>query len=85
MEKNTLEKINLFPKEKKIDWSYDEEADVLYISFGAPKEAIGIDMGEGMILRYNEGLGEIVGLTVLGIRNQLFTVLNSRKEKQSVP
>jgi len=83
MEKNTLEKIKLFTKDRKIDWSYDEEADVLYISFGVPEEAIGIDMGEGMILRYSEKLGEVVGITVLGIRDQLLAELQSTKVEQT--
>ncbi|MFQ5605613.1 MAG: DUF2283 domain-containing protein [bacterium] len=67
-----MEKIKLFTKKKKLDWDYDEEADVLYLSFGRPQEAVGIDMGEGMILRYSEKLGEIVGLTIFGIREHLF-------------
>lgn len=77
MKKSDMEKIKLFTKEKKLDWQYDEEADVLYISFGKPQEAVGIDMGEGMILRYSENLGEVVGLTVYGIRNHVLKELNS--------
>ena len=76
-----MEKIKLFTKDKKIDWDYDEEADVLYISFGNPKKAVGIDMGEGMILRYSEKLGEVVGLTVYGIKDQLVNELKSKEEK----
>ena len=76
-----MEKIKLFTKDKKIDWDYDEEADVLYISFGNPQKAVGIDMGEGMILRYSEKMGEVVGLTVYGIRDQLFNELKSKEEK----
>ena len=34
------------PKEKSMEWDYDSEADVLYISFGAPRPAVGVDMGE---------------------------------------
>lgn len=70
-----MEKIKLFAKGKKMNWEYDEEADVLYISFGRPKEAVGIDIGEGMILRYSEKLGEVVGLTIYGIRSHLFNEL----------
>lgn len=54
-----------------MDWEYDEEADVLYVSFGEPQKAIGIDVGEGTILRYSEKLGEVVGLTIYGIRDRL--------------
>ncbi len=68
-----MEKIKLFRKNKKVDWDYDEDADVLYISFGKPKEAIGIDVGEGMIIRYSEKLGEVVGLTIYGLREHLLS------------
>lgn len=34
------------PTERIIDWDYDEEADVLYISFGKPRPAVGIDNRE---------------------------------------
>lgn len=70
-----MEKIKLFARQKKMNWEYDEEADVLYISLGRPKEAVGIDIGEGMILRYSEKLGEVVGLTIYGIRSHLFKEL----------
>ena len=34
-------------KPAAIDWDYDEEADVLYLSVGEPQPAVGIDVGEG--------------------------------------
>ncbi|MDZ7262654.1 MAG: DUF2283 domain-containing protein [candidate division KSB1 bacterium] len=53
-------------KDRNVDWDYDEEADVFYISFGKPVEAVGIDMGKGIILRYSEKLAE-VGETIYGM------------------
>jgi len=44
---------------------YDPEADVLYISFGEPKLAEGLDIGDSTILRVNPETEEIVGLTIL--------------------
>jgi len=43
---------------------YDEEADVLYISFKRPQKATDSEMlDNGVILRYRDG--ELVGITVL--------------------
>ena len=50
--------------------SYDEEADVLYISLGAPKPALGVDVGDGIIVRYDEETNEIVGVTLIGLRGK---------------
>ncbi len=63
------------PTEKAIDWDYDEEADVLYISFGKPRPAVGIDIGKGIIPRYDEKEKEITGMTVVGLRSALFDSL----------
>ena len=63
------------PKERKIDWDYDEEADVLYISFGKPRPAVGIDIGKGIIMRYDEKKKEITGMTVVGLRGALLDSL----------
>jgi len=41
-------------KLETIVWEYDKEADVLYLSIGEPRPAVGLDIGEGLILRYNE-------------------------------
>jgi uncharacterized protein YuzE len=50
-----------------VEWSYDAEADTLYVSFGAPRPAVGIDIGEGMIVRYDETTRKVVGVTIVGI------------------
>ncbi|MCX7794409.1 MAG: DUF2283 domain-containing protein [Thermodesulfovibrionales bacterium] len=43
---------------------YDEEADVLYISFKRPQKATDSEMtDDGILLRYKEN--ELVGITVL--------------------
>lgn len=56
---------------KKGDWEYDGEADTLYLSFGAPRPATGVDIGQGVIVRYDEVLKEVVGLTIVGVGRQL--------------
>ena len=56
-------------------WSYDGEADVLYLSLDEPKPAEGVDIGGGMIVKYDEESKEVVGLTILGLRERLLEEL----------
>ena len=66
-----METLKILENKEAIDWEYDEEADVLYISTGKPQSAVGIDIGEGVIVRYDEGRQEVVGLTLIGLRDRL--------------
>ncbi|MFN3740097.1 MAG: DUF2283 domain-containing protein [Thermodesulfovibrionales bacterium] len=72
-----MEAIKIFEKKENLNWDYDEEADVLYISIGEPQEALGIDIGEGAIVRYLESTGEVVGLTLIGVKERLLKSLKS--------
>jgi len=48
---------------EKIDLDYDEEADVLYLSFGKPREARdSIEVEDGVIYRITDN--EVVGITI---------------------
>ena len=51
-------------KMEKIELEYDGEADVMYISFGEPKEAVTEEMGN-IGVRIDEKSREVVGLTIL--------------------
>ena len=66
-----MEAIKILDKKENLNWDYDEDADVLYISIGKPQKAIGIDIGEGVIIRYKEDSGEVVGLTIIGVKERL--------------
>jgi uncharacterized protein YuzE len=67
-----MEVVKLFEKkDTAMDWEYDGEADTLYISFGKPKPATGVDIGQGVILRYDEKAQEVVGLTIVGVGQRL--------------
>ncbi len=57
-------------EDSRLHWSYDEEGDVLYISFGDPQPALSIDM-DGVLVRYREDDGEIVGVTIIGAGSML--------------
>ena len=66
-----MEAIRILGKPAAITWDYDEEADVLYLSVGEPQPAVSVDIGEGVILRYDEARKEVVGLTLIGLRARL--------------
>jgi len=59
-----MEKIKL-PQGKTVNSYYDEEADVLYVSFGEPKSSETLDTGEDLLIRFDPVTGEITGFTVL--------------------
>ena len=73
-----MEAIKILEKEQNLNWEYDEEVDVLYISIGEPRKALGIDIGEGVVARYAEDTKEIVGLTVLGVKERLLTAISHK-------
>lgn len=58
-------------KDVPLDWDYDNDADTLYLSFGKPKAAVGLDIGEGIVVRYDEEAKEVVGLTIVGMGRRL--------------
>ena len=70
-----MDTVKILEKPAEIDWEYDEDADVLYLSLGAPRQALGIDIGDGVVLRYDEAAKEVVGLTLIGLRARLLREL----------
>jgi len=76
-----METLKISEKKDKIKWDYDAEADVLYISFGNPMNAEGVDIGEGTIIRIQPDSKEIIGVTIL---NPLYRTLASLTGKQHV-
>ncbi|MEM8505028.1 MAG: DUF2283 domain-containing protein [Cyanobacteria bacterium P01_D01_bin.1] len=54
-----------------MQWDYDQDADVLYMSVGQPQPALSVDIGEGLVLRYSEAQSAIVGLTTIGLQSRL--------------
>ncbi len=73
-----MEAVKILEKPTSINWDYDEEADVLYISVGEPRPAVGMDIGEGVVLRYDEKQQEVVGVTIMGLRSRLMQQLESK-------
>jgi len=79
-----VEAIKILEKKENLNWEYDEEADVLYISIGEPRKALGVDIGEGAIMRYIEKTGEVVGVTLLGVKERLLLNLRKQRRKDEV-
>jgi len=50
---------------KKLWLDYDEEADVLYVSFRRPQKATDSRMEDDLIYHYRDG--ELVGVTILHV------------------
>ena len=70
-----MEAIRILEKKENIDWDYDEDADVLYINITKPQKATGVDIGDGIIIRYKDDTKEIVGLTIIGFKERLLKIL----------
>jgi len=62
-----METLKILEGKPSLNWEYDEEADVLYISAGEPRPALGKDIGDGVIIRYDSAAKEVVGITIIGI------------------
>ena len=71
----SMDAIRILDKPASISWDYDQDADVLYLSVGEPRPAVGVDIGEGVVLRYDEDRKEVVGLTLIGLRARLLQEL----------
>ena len=67
--------VRILEKPTSITWDYDEDADVLYLSIGDPQPAVGLDVGDGVIVRYDEVRKEVIGLTFIGLRARLLKTL----------
>lgn len=71
--------MKVFEGPADVRWNYDEEADVLYLSIGEPRAAVGVDIGDGLIARYDEESSEVVGVTLVGLRTRLQEELNKER------
>lgn len=52
---------------ESVSWTYDKEADVLYIAFGEPQPSLSLDLGGGLLARYLKDSGVVTGLTIVGV------------------
>ncbi|MDB9529305.1 DUF2283 domain-containing protein [Oscillatoria sp. CS-180] len=66
-----MDTLKILQTSNQANWDYDDEADVLYLSVGTPRPAISVDIGDGVVLRYDEATQEVIGLTVIGLKAKL--------------
>jgi hypothetical protein len=50
---------------------FDLEADVVYLSIGEPRRAIGEETPEGHIALFDEATSEFCGLTLIGVQRMI--------------
>ena len=66
-----MEALRILEKPESLSWEYDEEGDVLYISVGEPKPAVTIDVGESLLVRFDEQANQVVGITIMNVRRRV--------------
>lgn len=71
-----MEAVKMLEGQGPVIRTYDEDADVLYLSLGTPRAAVGIDVGNGVILRFDESSFAVVGITLVGMRTRLLDQLS---------
>jgi hypothetical protein len=52
------------PGSQAIELDYDQLGDCLYLSFGSPRPGVGMDMEDGMIVRYDLESLDPIGITI---------------------
>lgn len=72
-----MDALNIIEAGRPLDWRYDQDADVLYISVGSPRPALGLDIGDGVVVRYDEARREVTGITIVGLRDKMTRELSS--------
>ena len=50
---------------KKMSFSYDQKADVFYLSVGKPQKSITREIEDGVLLRFDPKKKVVTGLTIL--------------------
>ncbi len=74
-----MEAVKVFErKDVPLDWDYDDGAGTLYLSFAKPKAAVGLDIGEGVVVGYDEQAKEVVGLAIVGVGRRLEEYVKSK-------
>ena len=52
-------------KAKTLNYHYDREEDILYVTLGDSDSALCIEQGDGLLVRIDPESGEVVGFTVI--------------------
>lgn len=49
---------------EKISFSYDAEADILYVTFGAMRAGVGLAINDSVLLRMDQQMKTLIGLSI---------------------
>ena len=69
-------------KDLDLKISYDDEADILYISFGKPRPGIAVEANDDNFIRVDPYTDRIVGITILNFRERFVEKLNELEGKE---
>ncbi|HPG38374.1 MAG TPA: DUF2283 domain-containing protein [bacterium] len=72
-----MEALKITEKKKNLQWNYDADADVFYISIEKPQKAEGVDIGKGVIARIDPVSHEIIGFTIINLLQRTLQELNN--------
>ena len=70
-------------EERKIGFYFDEEGDVLDITFGKPRKAVAKELKNDIAVRVDPKSGEVVGIVILNFMKRFR--LRKRTEKIELP
>lgn len=65
-----------FEHKRQLDVEIDNDVAVLYLSIRKPQPSLGIDIGEGIVVRYDEIQQKVTGLTIIRLRHKLLREIN---------
>ena len=65
---------------KEVQFHYDREADVLYLSVGKPQRAKTVEMGEDFVLRLHPKTAEVVGITIINFSKHFPQLKPARRD-----
>ena len=68
---------------KDVQFHYDREADVLYLSIGKPQKAETIEIGEDFVLRLHSKSGQVVGITIINFSKHFPQLRPGRSDLQT--
>jgi uncharacterized protein YuzE len=57
-------------EELELKLNYDAKSDVLYLSFGSPRDALSVEENDGLIVRHDPQTDEVVGITIVNFKKR---------------
>jgi hypothetical protein len=71
-----MKEIKILTNRIDINWDYNDETDTFFLSAGNPQGVTDIDIGEGLVVYYDQIGEEIIGFNLTGLRSKLLKKLS---------